>query len=125
MSTTPNVRRRAGSAVVIGLLTCALAGTACSSGGRGGSNQPGVEGPTSIAQGAPGPRVTINYSSAQDIAAQLHANDVSDPEKWAQLLVDNQPYPAGAAGNDKIRDVLTRGGASPDDIAKITNVIVP
>jgi len=126
MSTTPNFRRRARPTVVVGILVCALAGaSACSEGARGGSNQPGVQGPTSIAPGAPGPRVQIAYSSAQDVAAQLHANGVGDAEKWAKLLIDNQPYPAGTAGTDKIRDVLVRNGASQSDVAAITNVVVP
>jgi hypothetical protein len=126
MSTRPNLRGRARATAVVAILACALVGaSACSDGARGGSNQPGVDGPASIAPGAPGPRVTIAYSSSQDIAAQLHANGVGDAEKWAKLLIENQPYPGGAAGTDKIRDVLVRNGASPADVAAITNVVVP
>ena len=58
-------------------------------------------------------------------AAWLRANGVGEPEKWAQLVYENRPYPDGPEGAQKIRDVLTQHGASPQDVAAITNTVMP
>lgn len=112
----------------VGLVTVVLAAlpvTACSGNSRSGSDQPGVQGPASLAPGAPGPRLSADAPSSKDVAAWLRANGVSEPEKWAELLLANRPYPDGPEGTQKIRDVLTQHGASPSDIAAITNTVTP
>jgi hypothetical protein len=118
------VARAAAGLVAIVLAVLPVAG--CARGdSRSGSDQPGVQGPTSLAPGAPGPRVSADDPSVKDVAAWLRANGVSDPEKWAGILRDNQPYPDGPEGTKKIRDVLTQHGASEQDIAAITNTVTP
>lgn len=108
-------------------LTLALALTGCADGPRGGSDQPGVQGPQSVAPGPAGDsqRVELNRASEKDLAATLRASGVDDPENWAQILVQNRPYPAGAAGAAKVRQVLDQFKADPQNIAKITNVVIP
>ena len=71
-----------------GRLTAAVAAVAlavlvagCSEPAVSGSNQPGVQGPSSAAPGPAGAsqRVTVAESSISDLAAALSANGVSDP----------------------------------------------
>jgi hypothetical protein len=107
------------AAVALALLPAA----ACAGDSRSGSDQPGVQGPASLAPGAPGPRVSADDGSVKDIAAYLRANGVSDPEEWAEILHDNRPYPKGPEGMQKVRDVLTQHGASPEIVAAVTNTV--
>jgi hypothetical protein len=115
--------------IVAGLVAviAALALAGCAGGSRSGSDNQGAEGPASAAPGPAGQadRVSVNDSSPDDLTAALRANDVPDPAKWAQILVEYRPYPQGQAGADGIRDVLTRFEADPETAATITNAVVP
>jgi hypothetical protein len=117
--------RRAGTAVVAVAAAVALAG--CSDPPSSGSNQPNVPNAGSVAPGPAGDaqRESIGQTSQQDLAAALRANDVSDPDNWAQILLQYKPYPPGADGTAKIRQVLTQFKADPDTISRITNVVTP
>lgn len=107
------------------LLAVAVAG--CASPGAAGSNNPGVSEPTTVAPGtvAPPERRVVAKSSAQDLAAVFDAAGVDDPEQWAQAVLAGRPYPEGPAGQDKLREVLAQNQADADDVAKITNALVP
>lgn len=118
----PAARRWAAPVAAV-LAACAVAG--CSGAPAGGSNQPGVPGPAGV---APGPaadpkRTPISSTSVQDLSAALRANDVDDPDKWAQILVEFRPYPPGQPGQDKLRQVLQRFQADPDTTGKITSAV--
>ena len=113
------------TALIVGLLAVTLAG--CAGGSRSGSDQPGgvpqpsaVSGPAGASQ-----RTAIGTSSEPDVASVLRANEVSEPERWAQVVIAYRPYPSGAEGQDRLRQVLTRFKADPDDIAKIDNALTP
>jgi hypothetical protein len=108
-----------------GMAVLALAG--CSGPSVSGSNNPGVQDRATVAPGAAGDaqRFTVATSSLPDLAAALKTNGVGSPEKWAQIVQTSGPYPSGPGGQAKLREVLTRFQADPDDIAKITNTLVP
>ena len=107
------------------LLAVMLAG--CAGGGRSGSDQPGVAAEPSTAAGPAGAaqRTSIGTASEPDVAAALRANDVTDPERLAQLVIQYRPYPAGDPGQGKLRQMLVRFKTDPGDIAKITNALTP
>lgn len=123
MSTVDAAPRRALLSAVAVLLVLVTAG--CAGGGRSGSDQPGVEQQPSTAPGPAGDaqRISIASASESDIASALRANGVDDPERWAQIVLQYRPYPAGPAGMAKLKDALTRFQATPDDISKITNAL--
>jgi hypothetical protein len=119
-TTTPT--RRIAAGVLAAVAALALAG--CSGGSRAGADQPGVDNTVTAAPGQP-VKTSISGSSEKDLAAALRTNGVDDPENWAQILVQNKPYPPGAEGTQKIQQVLQQFQAEPDNATKITNVVEP
>jgi hypothetical protein len=110
--------------VVAVLLSVSVSG--CTGGSRSGSDQPGVQNRTSVAGSAGvSPRVPIGSSSEDDIAAALRANGVEDPQKWAQVILNNAPYPADDPNMTKLRQVLQQQNADPATIEKIVNTVQP
>jgi hypothetical protein len=69
--------------------------------------------------------VPIGSSSEDDIAAALRANGVEDPQKWAQVILNNAPYPADDPNMTKLRQVLQQQNADPATIEKIVNTVQP
>lgn len=109
----------------LALLTGVLSG--CTGPSRSGSDQPGVAGPASVVPGPAGvaQRTSIASSSIKDLSAALRNNGVEDPEKWAEIVAEYRPYDAGRAGEDKLREVLTRFQADPDTTTKVTTALTP
>lgn len=102
----------------------AVALTGCAGGSRSGSDQPGLPGVgTSTVE--PAQKESINESSEDDVAAALRRGDVDDPQGWARILIGYRPYPPGAAGQERIRQVLTDHNADPDEVNKILAVVDP
>ncbi|MEJ3653090.1 hypothetical protein WEH80_08900 [Actinomycetes bacterium KLBMP 9759] len=125
----PGAVRGKANGVVMAVIALALAVAAsgCVGGSRSGSDQPGVQGPPCPAAGPAGAqqRTPINESSEDDIAAVLRSCDVDEPQRWAQVVLASRPYPPGAAGQDRLRQVLVDNDAEPDEVERITNAITP
>ena len=115
---------RATAAVLATLLALVLAGCGAS---RGGADEPGVKLPPSAAPGPAGAseRTSIATASQQTIAASLRANNVSNPEGWAQVVLQYRPYPANDPSLGKLRQALVQYKADPATIDKITNALKP
>ena len=117
--------RTTGARIAAGLLAAVLTigAAGCSSAGRGGTDQPGVAPPQPSAGSSE--RASVATSSVKDVQAALRANDVDDPGHWSQVVYESRPYPAGAAGEQRIRDVLTQHGAEPDVVDGVLRTIAP
>jgi len=111
------VRTVAAAALAAALTTGVLAG--CAGGSRAGSDHPGAD----VAASSENARTSVNGASSQDLASALRGADVSDPEKWAQTLVEYRPYPPGNEGMQRIRQVLDQFRADPETVSKITGVV--
>jgi hypothetical protein len=110
------------------LAACLLstATVACTDTSRSGSDEPGARlpAPTSSPAGA-GARKSISTSSVKDIAATFRSNGIDDPEHWAKVVTDHQPYPADDPSLAKLRTVLQQEGADPALTQKILNLLAP
>jgi hypothetical protein len=73
----------------------------------------------------PGTNQNLDQTSESDQVSILSANGVSDPGKWAEIVKNAGPYPSGAAGEQKLRQVLAQFKADPADTAKIINAVTP
>jgi hypothetical protein len=120
-------RRIIPMAVATALAALSLAGCSMVGGARGGSDGPGVQLPPSAAPGPQGDaqRTSISSASQQDVAATLRANGVDDPQHWASIVVQHQPYPPGEPGMGKLRQVLAQYRADPPTTGKIMNALRP
>lgn len=116
---TTSGRVAAGALAV--LLTIGAGG--CAGGGRSGTDQPGVEPPAASAGSTH--RASVTTSSQKDLQAALRASDVDDPERWAQVVYQSRPYPTGADGDKRIRDVLVANGAGADVVDGVTRTVGP
>jgi hypothetical protein len=116
--------RRIAASLIVALAAFTLVG--CGAWG-GGSDRPGVHLPPSAAPGPAGTaqRTSISTASQQDIAAGLRANNVKDPEHWAQVVMQNRPYPAEDPTLGKLRQTLMHSHAGPADTDKIINALRP
>jgi hypothetical protein len=79
---------------------------------------------------APGPagaaeRTSIATASVQDISASLRANNVDDPEHWAEIIIQYRPYSTNDPSQAKLKQVLTQYKADPATIGKIANALTP
>lgn len=123
------IDRRTSGRITAGVLAAALTiatATGCAANGgagRSGSDQPGVDPPQASAGSTE--RASIATSSVKDVQAALRANDVDDPEHWAQVVYEGRPYPQGAAGEQRIRDVLTQHGAEPHVADGVLRTVTP
>jgi len=117
--------RTTGGRIAAGLLAAVLTiGTAaCADPGRSGTDQPGVSPPQASAGSSE--RASIATSSEKDVQAALRADDVDNPEHWAQVLFEGRPYPPGPSGEQKIRDVMTQHGAAPDVTDGVSRTVTP
>lgn len=119
----------AAARVCVAVLTATLmtyTATACTGTSRSGSDAPGVALPAPAAAGpAVAARTSISSSSTKDIAATFRANGVDDPEHWAKVVTDHQPYPPEDASLGKLRAVLDQERADPALTQKIIDLLAP
>jgi hypothetical protein len=109
--------------VLAAALTIATAAGCAGGAGRAGSDQPGVDPPQASAGSTE--RASIATSSVKDVQAALRANDVEDPEHWAKVVYEGGPYPPGAAGEQRIREVLAQHGAEPPVVDGVLRTVAP
>jgi len=80
--------------------------------------------PASAGPAATG-RESISGSSVKDIAATFRANGIDDPEHWAKVVTDHQPYPPEDPSLAKLRRVLEQERTDPALIQKIIDLLAP
>lgn len=110
------------------LAACLLSTTAaaCTGTSRSGSDAPGVSLPAPASAGpAVSQRQSISSASTKDIAATFRTNGVDDPEHWAKVVTDHQPYPADDPSLAKLRAVLEQERTDPALIQKILDLLSP
>lgn len=112
-------------AVLAAGLLCTTA-SACTGTSRSGSDAPGVSLPApASAAPAAGQRQSIASASAKDIAATFRSNGVDDPEHWAKVVTDHEPYPSQDPSLAKLRTVLGQERADPALTQKILDILSP
>jgi hypothetical protein len=55
----------------------------------------------------------------------FRSNGVDDPEHWAKVVTDHQPYPAEDRSLAKLRTVLEQERADPTVTQKILDLLAP
>jgi hypothetical protein len=59
------------------------------------------------------------------MAATFRANGIDDPEHWAKVVTDHQPYPVEDPSLTKLRTVLGQERADPALTQKIIDLLAP
>jgi len=85
----------------------------------------------SAASGAPGSassagtKVSANTASEDEIAAALKSAGVSDPERWAEEVVEYRPYPTDDPDLTKLRENLEKYNPGQETIDQIVSALTP
>ena len=74
---------------------------------------------------AAGARVSANTASEDEIAAALEAAGVSNPERWAEEVVEYRPYPADDPNLTKLRDNLAKYNPGQETTDLIVSALTP
>lgn len=73
----------------------------------------------------PAAKVSANTASEGDIAAALKAAGVSNPDRWAEEVVEYRPYPADDPNLGKLRDNLAKYNPGQETVDKIVSALTP
>jgi hypothetical protein len=119
----PTINRRLSMACTATLITLGL--VACG----GSTTTPGA--PDSATNGAPssttsvGTKVSANTASEDESAAALEIAGVSNPERWAEEVVEYRPYPADDPILTKLRDNLAKYNPGQETTDMIVSALTP
>ncbi|TWF82258.1 hypothetical protein FHX44_118203 [Pseudonocardia hierapolitana] len=117
--------------------TCAAGVLAFGLAGCGGSTStptgaaPSAPTTGSATTGSSGPatssasKVSANTASEDEIAAALESAGVSNPERWAEEVVEYRPYPADDPNLAKLRENLAKYNPGQETTDKIVSALAP
>jgi competence protein ComEA len=80
---------------------------------------------TSSATISAGTKVSANTASEEEIAAALESAGVSNPERWAEEVVEYRPYPTDDSNLTKLRDNLAKYNPGQETTDKIVSALTP
>ena len=125
------ITTRLAAAFTIGTLALALAacgGSTSSDGGSGASApaaSPAPASPAPAGSAATGGKVSANTASEDEIVTALEQAGVSNPERWAEEVVEYRPYPAGDPNLSKLRENLAKYNPGQETTDKIVSTLTP
>ena len=70
-------------------------------------------------------KVSANTASEDEIAAALEGAGVSNPERWAEEVVEYRPYPADDPNLTKLRENLAKYNPGQETTDKIVSALAP
>ncbi|KHO21334.1 hypothetical protein [Mycolicibacterium setense] len=70
-------------------------------------------------------KVSANTASEDEIASALEGAGVSNPERWAEEVVEYRPYPADDPNLTKLRDNLAKYNPGQETVDKIVAALTP
>lgn len=70
-------------------------------------------------------KVSANTASEDEIATALESAGVSNPERWAEEVVEYRPYPADDPNLTKLRENLAKYNPGQETTDKIVSALAP
>jgi hypothetical protein len=70
-------------------------------------------------------KVSANTASEDEIAAALASAGVTNPQRWAEEVVEYRPYPTDDPNLTKLRNELAKYNPGQQTIDKIVSVLTP
>jgi hypothetical protein len=123
-TTTPRLLAAAAAcALALGLAGCGSGSTpSAPSAATAPTTSPGA---TGTAPAASAEKVSANTASEDEIAAALANAGVSNPEKWAEEVVEYRPYPADDPNLTTLRENLAKYNPGQETTDKIVSALQP
>ncbi len=72
-----------------------------------------------------GGKVSANTASEDEIAAALERAGVSNPERWAEEVVEYRPYPADDPNLTQLRENLAKYNPGQETTDQIVSALAP
>jgi hypothetical protein len=122
-TTTPRLLAAAAAcAFALGLAACG-SGSTPSGSAPSAATAPssGVTGTTPAASA----EVSANTASEDEIATALESAGVSNPERWAEEVVEYRPYPADDPNLSQLRENLAKYNPGQETTDKIVSALTP
>ncbi|WP_343938561.1 hypothetical protein [Pseudonocardia zijingensis] len=69
--------------------------------------------------------MSANTASEDEIAGALESAGVSNPERWAEEVVEYRPYPADDPDLGKLREKLAKYNPGQETTDKIVSALEP
>jgi hypothetical protein len=89
------------------------------------TNSSNATGSTGGAAAPAASKVSANTASEDEIAAALEGAGVSNPERWAEEVVEYRPYPADDPNLGKLRENLAKYNPGQETTDKIVSALTP
>ena len=125
-TTTPRLLAAAAAcALALGLAACGSGSTPSGSAPSAAPAPTTGSGATGTAPAASAQKVSANTASEDEIAAALESAGVSNPERWAEEVVEYRPYPADDPNLTKLRENLAKYNPGQETTDKIVSVLTP
>jgi hypothetical protein len=112
-------------ALGLGLAGCGSGSTPSSSAPSAATAPTTSSGATGTAPAASAEKVSANTASEDEIAAALTSAGVSNPEKWAEEVVEYRPYPADDPNLTTLREELAKYNPGQETTDKIVSALQP
>ena len=116
---------------IAGILALGLAGCGGSTTSSGtapsapAAATPNSAGSAGSAPASTGTKVSANTASEDEIATALESAGVSNPERWAEEVVEYRPYPADDENLTVLRDNLAKYNPGQETTDKIVSALTP
>jgi hypothetical protein len=125
-TTTPRLlAATAVCALALGLAACGSGSTPSGSVPSAATAPTTSSGATGTAPAASTEKVSANTASEDEIAAALARAGVSNPERWAEEVVEYRPYPADDPNLSKLRENLAKYNPGQETTDKIVSALTP
>lgn len=134
LGTTRLAAACAAGVLALGLAGCggstsapsATAPSAPATGSSPSSSSPSSTTDESTAAAAPAvSKVSANTASEDEIAGALESAGVSNPERWAEEVVEYRPYPADDPDLGRLREKLAKYNPGQETTDKIVSALEP
>ncbi len=124
--TTPRLLAAAAAcAFALGLAACG-SGSAPSGSAPSAATAPTTSsGATGTTTAASAEKVSANTASEDEIATALESAGVSNPDRWAEEVVEYRPYPADDPNLSQLRENLAKYNPGQETTDKIVSVLTP
>jgi hypothetical protein len=124
--TTPRLFAAAAAcALALGLAACGSGSTPSGSAPSAATAPTTNYGATGTGPAASAAKVSANTASEDEIAAALESAGVSNPEKWAEEVVEYRPYPADDPNLTTLRENLAKYNPGQETTDKIVSALTP
>jgi hypothetical protein len=113
------------AAIGAAVLGASLAACGGSTPAYSSAAEPAVEIPAEAGEPAHAAKMSANSASEAELVTALRAAGVSNPERWAEEIIEYRPYASDDVNLAKLRQNLAKYNPGPQTLEKILSALQP